>query len=717
MDARSTSDDSSPKDEAPVRTACTECQRRKQKCNRQWPCNHCQKRKVVTLCSFNHDNEPNTAWVPSANVRQKRERDSNDDRDEWDIAGGLEAMGYTSSHLLANLEIDSQNKSGSEQYLADLVSSPQLRRALDILPTRRDLDALVQNFLSNVNYYYYIVYPPNFIREYAEWCRDRDAGKPLGLQWTCLIIMICACSVQHTDDKLTETLEANLGQSVKELTERYHDAARELHSAIPVGHSHFYSVQYLLHSCYWFKAEARFVECWQVLGATVREAQALGLHEEPKGHISDFNREMRRRLWCIVDSWDWLVSSLLARPMLIDRTNINIGLPSLTLEPFPVSPLLHLKLQSQLVGQIFAAFGPPKILTDPAQIQKYQGILEKFISNLPPAYAIENPDTVPEATYPWVALHRHYMQTCTIAIALGPFRSFMAKPMTENTPQLELKFRDNGIDYALKLLQAVQRFFEYVWSRDTTFHFVPFCIFDTAALLCSAVLHDGTGTLSRQDNVVDAVDLALATLKQLRTATQTAKTPYDVLRRLIDKVWPATANNNGDVGVRKRLRAAAARDVPNGPQAAAPSPYVLNQAAAPVETYSGYAFPDASIQPGGPTAHLPALGHGNSYGLSPPTDGSSSEPLATNPPAVYGAAPPWPNHQYQDPASNSPGMNGSQNWPGPDAQPPFVHMQQMPLEGANDMGFNLMPDVELGDLAVLWNWESLDLGFSGNPIL
>lgn len=89
--------------------------------------------------------------------------------------------------------------------------------------------------------------------------------------------MVCACSVQHTDAKLTKTLESNLGSSVKELTERYHNAARELHSAIPVGHSHFFSVQYLLHSCYWFKAEARFVECWQVLGATVREAQALGM--------------------------------------------------------------------------------------------------------------------------------------------------------------------------------------------------------------------------------------------------------------------------------------------------------------------------------------------------------------------------------------------------------------------------------------------------------
>ncbi|KAH6983340.1 hypothetical protein BKA56DRAFT_655843 [Ilyonectria sp. MPI-CAGE-AT-0026] len=734
MEARTSPDDKNPKEGNALRTACTECQRRKQKCNREWPCNHCQKRKVASLCSFNHEAEPNSAWMPSVDVKRKRERESKEEPDEWDTAAGLEAIGYTTSHLLSNLEIDSHSKIGAKQYRADPESSPQLKRALDILPSRQDLDALVQNFLSNVNFYYYIVYPTSFIEEYAEWWKDRDAGRPLGLQWSCLIIMVCACSVQHTDAKLTKTLESNLGSSVKELTERYHNAARELHSAIPVGHSHFFSVQYLLHSCYWFKAEARFVECWQVLGATVREAQALGLHEEVGGRISEFNREMRRRLWCIVDSWDWLVSSLLARPMLIDRTNINIGLPSLTLEPFPVSPLLHLKLQSQLVGLIFKEFGPPKILTDPSQIQKYQKILEEFMLSFPPAYAFENPDTGPEVTYPWIALHRHYMHTCTISIALGPFRGYMAKRMTKDTPEIELKFRRDGIAYALKLMDSVQRFFQYVWARDSTFHFVPFCIFDTAALLCSAVLHDQDGKLARQDNIIDAVDIALITLRQLRTATDTAKTPYDVLRRLVDRVWPASAKNNSAEGLRKRLKAKApVHYTPAITQNVSP-PYPLGQVAPPVQTYAGIEFPDASVHAESSAIHSTAPGGamngGDPYGLSPPTDGSSSAAMVLEPTATYGTTAPWPQPQYLNQGSNvplihPPMMIGTADWPhteAPQAQTqvqaqPFVNLQQMPGGEPQDMGFAIMPDVQLGDLANLWNWESLDLGFGTNPIL
>lgn len=139
--------------------------------------------------------------------------------------------------------------------------------------------------------------------------------------------MICACSCQYTDVELQQRLEEDLAESVQTLTERYHNAARELHSVISVGHSHLVNVQQLLHSCYWYKGEVRFVECWHVLAAAIREAQELGkcqwvrfdasawaradhailgIHRESHaGAIPEFEREMRRRVWCILDTWDW----------------------------------------------------------------------------------------------------------------------------------------------------------------------------------------------------------------------------------------------------------------------------------------------------------------------------------------------------------------------------------------------------------------------------
>lgn len=88
--------------------------------------------------------------------------------------------------------------------------------------------------------------------------------------------MVCACSIQHADSKLANALQLSFGKSICELSDHFHNNARELHSAIPVGRSHLYTVQYLLHSSYWFKAQARIVECWTTIGSAVREAQNLG---------------------------------------------------------------------------------------------------------------------------------------------------------------------------------------------------------------------------------------------------------------------------------------------------------------------------------------------------------------------------------------------------------------------------------------------------------
>ena len=60
---------------------------------------------------------------------------------------------------------------------------------------------------------------------------------------------------------MATALDADLGQTHKQLTDHYHDAARELHSEIPAGHTQMFTLQYLLHSCYWFMEKARVVEC------------------------------------------------------------------------------------------------------------------------------------------------------------------------------------------------------------------------------------------------------------------------------------------------------------------------------------------------------------------------------------------------------------------------------------------------------------------------
>ncbi|KAF4997372.1 hypothetical protein FGRMN_3957 [Fusarium graminum] len=296
-------------------------------CNREWPCNGCQKRKVADKCRFKDTNQPVTEKV--ALDRLKRSRINNKTspesaESEFGDAGtdGIDALGYMPSHLLFDLTSDCETT--SQEFVRDPRSFAQLERALQVIPSRPYTDMLVQNFLNNVNYHYYIIYPPSFLEQYQHWWTARAENRPLSVQWTCLLLTICACASQYTDVELQSKLEVALSDNIQRITEKFHETARELGSAVPLGYSHIINVQQLLHSCYWFKSEARFVECWHVLNAAVREAQELSIHQEAKtGPISEFDLEMRRRVWCILDTWDWQISTLLEAELKIRSDGIN----------------------------------------------------------------------------------------------------------------------------------------------------------------------------------------------------------------------------------------------------------------------------------------------------------------------------------------------------------------------------------------------------------
>lgn len=93
--------------QTPLPHACTECKRRKQKCDRQWPCNQCTKRKVVDQCRFGHD-EPSPGEVSQASTEGKRKLEtgtgSSGDEEELEANEVLGAIGYSRGHILTKLD-------------------------------------------------------------------------------------------------------------------------------------------------------------------------------------------------------------------------------------------------------------------------------------------------------------------------------------------------------------------------------------------------------------------------------------------------------------------------------------------------------------------------------------------------------------------------------------------------------------------------------------
>ncbi|QPC74812.1 hypothetical protein HYE68_005564 [Fusarium pseudograminearum] len=645
-------------------------------CNREWPCNGCQKRKVADKCRFKDTNQPVTE--KAAVERQRKNRvniksstDSIDSELEDPASDGIDALGYTPSHLLFNLT------SRHEEFVKDPSSFPQLERALQAIPSKPYTDILIQNFLNSVNYHYYIIYPPSFLEQYQQWWASRVENRPLSIQWTCLLLAVCACASQYTDVELQGKLEGGLGHPIQRIAEQYHEAARELASAVPLGHSHFTNVQQLLHSCYWFKSEARFVECWHVLNAAIREAQELSIHKEAKaGSLSELDLEMRRRIWCILDTWDWQISMLLGKPLTIDRNDCDVGPPRLGLEGYQYSPLTHMKLQSGLIRQISGRFGHTKNITAHADVQEYQRIVEAWVNTFPPPLSVHNPDRSLDASCPWIVLHRHMIRTVTFTMLLQPIRGFLTRPFAIRSLEAELKIRSDGIDYCLELMMSLRGFFDHLYPRDAKYHFVLFCIFDISTVLCSAVLHDEQHTLPRRDDVYKVIDEAHAMLQNFRTVTKSAKASYGILTRIVQRL-PRTTQTYETLGKRPKVLAPQVSEVTASPQTIPPAGVPSQQNSPPAANFSP--SPINMPTPGVPSP-VYSLANG------PPMAGGFA------PPAMYTGPPQcgdWQSQLYmQDPATFAP--------------------TQFTSQGAI---FANISDEELGELANVWNYQSLDFSF------
>ncbi|KAL6872759.1 hypothetical protein J3F83DRAFT_771998 [Trichoderma novae-zelandiae] len=563
------------------KTSCTECQRRKQKCNRIYPCLHCKNRSTQRECRFIEKSATKTSergqvkGVTTGNeaaakvtakgrgAGSKRRYDSSDgfssncDSDsDSEADNGEGSARQDGSGSPSTGQIRPQGK----QYNRSAATCPELQSALDALPKRREhVDALILSFFRNVNPHYGMIHRSDFGREYNRWWKKRNRNDVLPVPLTCLVLMMCACACQHLPVDIQVKLEKMLNASCQDRTETYHYHARCLHGVAPAGRYHRNNVLWLLHSVYWYKAEAMFAECCHVFNTAVREAQELGFHTEEDAHVlPNFEVEMRRRAWCVIDSWDWQIASGLFRNTLIDHSTCRAGRPSLTLEPDgEFSPLMHMNMQSELVHRLAERFSAPLNVKTHNQLMEYKGMVDDWMLNFPPIFALVNPDTSNDKAQTWIEYHRHYNYTMGYMMLLNPFRSHMKEKYTAQSSEEQLELRRMVIDLTLLLVKVLDNWLRFLTFRDGRFHFIIFSLVDTATVLSNVVINDQAGTVPRRDDIYRAVKTALVLQRKLFFLSESAKVGFRIVQKLARRLFRGTpseylasleADDEGDGG-------------------------------------------------------------------------------------------------------------------------------------------------------------------------
>lgn len=120
---------------------------------------------------------------------------------------------------------------------------------------------------------------------------------------------------------------------------------------------------------------------------------------------------------------------------------------------------------------------------------------------------------------------------------LAPFKPYLTKlakgPMTANTRQ---RMANIGLSAGLHFLAALREMYDYTLYLCARNHYISFCTFDTAALLCSALYHDPHRTLAQRSEEIEAIGQAAAYLDKGRETVPGAKSFHKILTSLTDNL-------------------------------------------------------------------------------------------------------------------------------------------------------------------------------------
>ena len=193
------------------------------------------------------------------------------------------------------------------------------------------------------------------------------------------------------------------------------------------------------------------------------------------------------------------------------------------------SPILHMRLLSELITSLAVVYAGPTDVVTPTQIRHYKDMVENWMRSLPPVYEFDNPDISMDRSHPWIVLNRFYLHYITCFTMLIPMRPYMTKVSTSASPKEELEIRDDGIEYCLKTLRSTVQWVKHISHHGGGFHFAISCVFDSVASLCTTVIKDVDRTIAENDEICKEMDNAMTVLSQLFHVSAAAKMAHETL--------------------------------------------------------------------------------------------------------------------------------------------------------------------------------------------
>ncbi|KAI0382392.1 hypothetical protein F5Y04DRAFT_45580 [Hypomontagnella monticulosa] len=574
-------------------SSCIPCYTRKQKCNREYPCSHCARRRRPEECAY----YPSPASSHSANSPESRKEDIRSDNEnitsrrssgsapDWnaypgctsktslvDLFGYLEDSDSNTLALVRKLGLDEEDNHHGNGLPLPPDAADEVQRNIERMPDRQILDFLIRYFVSEVNWMDQAVHLPWFLSQYQRWWTIGRPTRVSEVDFAVLILRICsyAClflpSPSYTLDRIRGVLLADIRSTCDDVAETLSGICSRIDargSLVRVLHLSFFGLK--------TRCEGRINDFWEALGRAIRVAQSAGLHSgsaTSRHGLDELDKEMRRRAFCNLYVWDSLLSRQLDRIPFLPGGLSPANWPQMRLisgvgdetESEAVEGFTERILQARLSEFWSSTNPPPGVEYDMTVAEvRYEKFCSEFLATLPSAFALQ-PNTAWDKR-----LHKLPLQRQLLHIAIFDSLCWNFRPMLLRGPndiqslpaykRVLLSTQKKALAVAaLRVLDNVTTLHAMLGGCHTRFPGLVFSTFEAAVLLAYLCMdprfpgdgNDGTLIKSKTDplragmasltrtDCIQGVHDALSRLRMLAEVSHTAEGGANTITRLLE---------------------------------------------------------------------------------------------------------------------------------------------------------------------------------------
>ncbi|TAQ84110.1 hypothetical protein B7494_g7571 [Chlorociboria aeruginascens] len=566
--------------------SCTECHRRKQKCDRGSPCANCVTRKKQSECHYENEAARKQQLLDES-IERLSESPQAVVKVKSDSAAQVTALGYSKLNGNHNTTLGIVKK--IENYGVgpyEVIASPasngnqgglreKYKSLIRQLPSKPYIEKLLDTYFYEVNNYYYSLDEGIFRDHLRDWNNlsfstlNRGPQElPPDLQFFPALLfqtLALALQFQPTDyDPDLDSLKYAAGMSFEDLAADYSESGMAVLTLLGKRHTTLVAVQAGFLRTSYLKNCGMVTEAWHSLSQCIRDAQEIGLHKievDRRPRKSEevlenlWLEQLKRRMWTILSLWDIHIAIALGRPTTIDSRDRQLPLPidvpipenrreiapAPRLESDPPTPLSALLWTAEIAAPLWDIHNLEKEGPHPAdssKVEKMHNLIEQISLHCPPPFRAHNPDRTFDS-HPacrWLSLVRPGFQNTKAFTLMALHRPYIFHNAASRTSALKA-----GLD----ILRAQREIFSLVNSKHYKFYGLVLSTFDAIVVVAAIyIIHP----LENREYLSDSLqhyEWAMERFQKLSARSSMAKVALGVLKaihvrlkRALGKIYP-----------------------------------------------------------------------------------------------------------------------------------------------------------------------------------